>query len=184
MFWPWEAQSSIRVARESWGLPSSHCRAKETSSRRVSRTSYSSPGKAGTTGLHCRLPRGVRPRLEGKRRTPLPSRVATRISWSPLSGLMESILLFSLERGLGIPLQAMQEIKALSSRGRGPLRGFLELRRPWGFSPEARRGSQGASRAAPGKSKVMLFPVVVYRCQRRLSTEELMLSNCGVGEDS
>ena len=28
----------------------------------------------------------------------------------------------------------------------------LELRRPWGFSHEARRGSQGASRAAPGKS--------------------------------
>ena len=25
-------------------------------------------------------------------------------------------------------------------------RGFLELRHPWGFSPEARRGSQGASR--------------------------------------
>ena len=46
----------------------------------------------------------------------------------------------------------MQEKKALSSRGRGRLRGFLELRRPWGFSPEARRGSQGASRAAPGKS--------------------------------
>ena len=38
------------------------------------------------------------------------------------------------------------------SRGRGLLRGFLELRRPWVFSPEARRGSQGASRAAPGKS--------------------------------
>ena len=83
----WEALSSIRIARESWGSPSSHCRAKETSSRRVSRTSYSSPGKAGTSGLHCRLPRGVRPRLEGKRRTPLPSRVMTRISWSPLSGL-------------------------------------------------------------------------------------------------
>ena len=32
------------------------------------------------------------------------------------------------------------------------LKGVLELRRPWGFSPEARRGSQGASRAAPGKS--------------------------------
>ena len=31
-------QSSIRVARESWGLRSSHCRAKETSSRLVSRT--------------------------------------------------------------------------------------------------------------------------------------------------
>ena len=24
--WPWEAPSSIRVARESWGLRSSHCR--------------------------------------------------------------------------------------------------------------------------------------------------------------
>ena len=33
--WPWEAQSSIRLARESWGFRSSHCRAKETSSRLV-----------------------------------------------------------------------------------------------------------------------------------------------------
>ena len=49
--------------------------------------------------------------------------------------------------------QAMQEKKALSWRGRGCLRGFLELRRPWGFSPEARRGSQGASRAAPGRPR-------------------------------
>ena len=40
----------------------------------------------------------------------------------------------------------------ISSRGRGSFRGFFELRRPWGFSPEARRGSQGASRTAPGKS--------------------------------
>ena len=31
--WPREVQSSIRVARESWGWLSSHCRAKETSSR-------------------------------------------------------------------------------------------------------------------------------------------------------
>ena len=46
----------------------------------------------------------------------------------------------------------MQEKKALSSRGRWRLKGFLELPRPWGFSPEARRGSQGASRAAPGTS--------------------------------
>ena len=30
-----------------------------------------------------RLPRGVRPRLEGKPRTPLSSRVATGIPWSP-----------------------------------------------------------------------------------------------------
>ena len=36
--------------------------------------------------------------------------------------------------------------------------------------------------------KVMVFPVVMYGCRvglwRRLSTEELMLLNCGVGEDS
>ena len=64
----------------------------------------------------------------------------------------ESSLLFTFERGLVITLQARQEKKALTSRGRGHLRGFLEMRHPWGFSPEARRGSQGASRAVPGKS--------------------------------
>ena len=35
--------------------------------------------------------------------------------------------------------------------------------------------------------KAMVFPVVTYGCEswtvRRLSTEELMLLNCGVGED-
>ena len=64
----------------------------------------------------------------------------------------ESSLLFTFERGLVIALQARQEKKSLCSRGRGHLSGFLELRHPWGFSPEARRGSQGAFRAAPGKS--------------------------------
>ena len=37
--------------------------------------------------------------------------------------------------------------------------------------------------------KAMVFPVVMYRCEswtikRRLSTKELMLSNCGTGKDS
>ena len=36
--------------------------------------------------------------------------------------------------------------------------------------------------------KAMVFPVVMYGCEswtiRELSTEELMLLNCGVGEDS
>ena len=41
------------------------------------------------------LPRGVRPRLEGKQRTALSSRAATRISWSPLIGL----------KGVKLPLQ-------------------------------------------------------------------------------
>ena len=36
--------------------------------------------------------------------------------------------------------------------------------------------------------KAMVFPVVMYGCEswtiRQLSAEELMLLNCGVGEDS
>ena len=36
--------------------------------------------------------------------------------------------------------------------------------------------------------KVMVFPVVVYECEswaiKRQSAEELMLSNCGAGQDS
>ena len=36
--------------------------------------------------------------------------------------------------------------------------------------------------------KAMVFPVVTYECEswtmKKLSTEELMLLNCGVGEDS
>ena len=36
--------------------------------------------------------------------------------------------------------------------------------------------------------KAMGFPILMYRCKswtiRRLNTEELMLLNCGVGEDS
>ena len=36
--------------------------------------------------------------------------------------------------------------------------------------------------------KTMVFPAVMYGCEswakRKLSTEELMLLNCGVGEDS
>ena len=32
--------------------------------------------------------------------------------------------------------------------------------------------------------KPMVFPVVIYGCERKLSAEELMLLNCGVEEDS
>ena len=36
--------------------------------------------------------------------------------------------------------------------------------------------------------KAMVFPVVMYECEswtlKKLSTEELMLLNCGIGEDS
>ena len=36
--------------------------------------------------------------------------------------------------------------------------------------------------------KAMVFPVIMYRCEnwtiKKMDTEELMLSNCGAGEDS
>ena len=32
--------------------------------------------------------------------------------------------------------------------------------------------------------KAIVFPVVIYGCERKLSAEELMLLNYGVGEDS
>ena len=54
----------------------------------------------------------------------------------------------------GIALQAMREKKALSSRGRGRLRGFLELRRQCGVSHEVPQGFQGASYVVSGKSSI------------------------------
>ena len=57
-----------------WGLSGLHwvCRNGRGPHLEWTGTYYSSPGKAGISGLHSRLPRG---------------RVATRLSWSPLSGL-------------------------------------------------------------------------------------------------
>ena len=140
--WPREVQSSIRVARESWGLLSSHCRAKDTSSSLVFSTQWSSPGATGISGLHYRLTRGVRPHLQGKQRTPLSSRAATRISWSPLSGL----------KGVKPPLQFAERTRDCSPgqtgkegphlKMTGTSRGFSRAAAPvLGFS----RGSTGSS---------------------------------------
>ena len=46
----------------------------------------------------------------------------------------------------------MQEKKALSSRGRGRLVGFLQLWRQYQISHEVRRGAQRASRVVLGTS--------------------------------
>ena len=62
-----------------WGLPPDFSRNPEAATN--------IPGRQCGQEERARLPRGVRPRLEGKPRTPLSSRVATRVSWSPLSGL-------------------------------------------------------------------------------------------------
>ena len=78
---------SIRVARGSWGLLSSHCKANSPHLGLCPETLCSSQVATGISGLHLRLTRGVRPRLELKQRTPLSSPVVTGVSWSPLSGL-------------------------------------------------------------------------------------------------
>ena len=102
--------------------------------------------------MHSRLIRGVRPPLERKQRTPLSSRAATRISWSPLSGL----------KGVKPPVEFGERTRDCSpgnsgkrrrsSREDRASRGFLELQRQCGISHEVRWGAQGASRVAPGKS--------------------------------
>ena len=53
----------------------------------MSRTEFSSTGATRISGSHSRLTQVVRPRLKGKQRTLLSSRVATCISWRLLSGL-------------------------------------------------------------------------------------------------
>ena len=95
-----------------------------------------SQGKTGISGFHSRLPRGVRPRLEGKQRTPLSSQVATRISWSPLSGLkgVKHPLQFGERTRDCSPGHAGKEGPQLARTGES--QGFLELRRQYGVSHE------------------------------------------------
>ena len=63
---------SIRVARGSLRLHSSHCRPNRPHLGLCPETPCSSPVATGISGLHSRFTRGVRPRLEWKQRTPLP----------------------------------------------------------------------------------------------------------------
>ena len=113
------------------------------------------------SGLHSRLPLGVRPRLEGKQRTPLSSRVSTLISWCPLSGLKEFQLpLHFWERTRDCsPGQAGKEDPHLARTGAS--QGFPRAAAPVGVFSEARRGSQGASRAAPRSHIQLQFSILL-----------------------
>ena len=84
--WPREVQSSIRVAKESWGLLWSHCWANRPHLGLCPEANVPLHGRQGSRGCISFSP-GVRPRLEWKQRTPLSSRVVTGMSWSPLSVL-------------------------------------------------------------------------------------------------
>ena len=68
---PQRSPISIRVARGSWALLSSHCRANRPHLCLCPESPCSSPVPTGISGLHPWFTRGVRPRLKLKQRTPL-----------------------------------------------------------------------------------------------------------------
>ena len=68
---PQRSPISIRVARGSWALLSSHCRANRPHLCLCPESPCSSPVPTGISGLHSWFTRGVRPRLKLKQRTPL-----------------------------------------------------------------------------------------------------------------
>ena len=85
--WPREVQSSIRVAKESWGLLSSDCRADRPHLGLCPEAEVPLQGRPGSRGGIPDAPGETGIHLEWKQRTPLCSRVATGISWSTLGGL-------------------------------------------------------------------------------------------------
>ena len=101
---PQRSPISIRVARGSWALLSSHCRANRPHLCLCPESPCSSPVPTGISGLHSWFTRGVRPRLELKQSTLLSSPVATGISWSHLSDVKGVKPPLAFERELGIVL--------------------------------------------------------------------------------
>ena len=84
---PREVQSSIRVAKESWGLLSSDCRANRPHLGLCPEANVPLQGRQGSRGCIPDAPGETGIHLEWKQRTPLCSRVATGISGSSLGGL-------------------------------------------------------------------------------------------------
>ena len=151
MWWPREVQSSIRVAKESWGLLSSDCRANRPHLGLCPEASVALRGRQGSRGCIPDTPGETGIHLEWKHSTPLCSRVATGISWSSLGGL----------KGVKPP-------EAIGERSRGWPLGHAGDEGPrlrddggttWFFSScggilELRRGIQHASCVGPGKSNL------------------------------
>ena len=79
-----------------------------------------------------------------------------KVKSSPPGSSVRGIFQARVLGGPGIALQAMQEKKALSSRERGRLRGFLELRRGEGervLALESREGTRDSRRVEEGLSR-------------------------------
>ena len=85
--WPRQVQSSTRVAKESWALLSSDCRANRPHLGLCPEANVPLQGRQGSGGCIPDAPGETGIHLEWKQRTPLCSRIATGISWSSLGGL-------------------------------------------------------------------------------------------------
>ena len=85
--WVKEVQSSSRVAKESWGLLSSDCRANRPHLGLCPEANVPLQGRQGSRGCIPDAPGETGIHLEWKQRSPLCSRVATGISGSSLGGL-------------------------------------------------------------------------------------------------
>ena len=89
-----------------------------------------------------RLTRGVRPRLEGKQKTPFSSRVAMGISWSPLSGL----------KGVKPPVEFEKRIRYSSPGHAGKEGPHLAMTGAYGGFSRAAASVWGFSRGTTGSS--------------------------------
>ena len=110
--------------------------------------------------MHSRLTWGFRPRLAWTQRTPLSSRVATGISWSPLSGLkgVKPPVEFGEKNRDGSPGHAGNEGPHLAMTGvpRAFPRAVASV---WGFP----RGTMGSSRSLSCGSREVRSPMRVAR---------------------
>ena len=85
--WPRQVQSSTRVAKESWALLSSDCRANRPHLGLCPEANVPLQGRQGSRGCIPDAPGETDIHLEWKQRTPLCSQIATGRSWSSMGGL-------------------------------------------------------------------------------------------------
>ena len=92
--WPRQVQSSIRVAKESWTLLSSDCRANRPHLGLCPEANVPLQGRQGSRGCIPDAPGETEIHLEWKQRTPLCYRIATGKS-SPKLMAIESVMPYS-----------------------------------------------------------------------------------------
>ena len=140
--WPRQVQSSIRVAKESWGLLSSDCRANRPHLGLCPEANVPLQGRQGSRGCIPDAPGETGIHLEWKQRTPLCSRIATGISWSSLGGLkgVKPPEAF----GTGISWSSLGGLKGVK-----PPEAFGERSRDWSLG---HAGDEGPHLAMPGES--------------------------------